>query len=72
MSAADSARRAAGLARLCELARGRTFDDFLFAPQFSVIARRDPDRIDLGSRLSAHLTLQRPIVSANMDTVTRA
>ena len=68
----DSARRAAGLARLCELARGRTFDDLLLAPQFSVIERRDPDRIDLTSRLSEHLTLKRPIVSANMDTVTRA
>jgi IMP dehydrogenase len=52
--------------------RGCTFDDFLFTPQYSVIERRDPTAIDLSSRLSEHLTLKRPIVSANMDTVTRA
>jgi IMP dehydrogenase len=51
---------------------GCTFDDFIFAPQASVIERRDPAAIDLSSRLSEHLTLKRPIVSANMDTVTRS
>ena len=59
-------------AALLDLVRGCTFDDFLLSPQFSVLERRDPARIDLTSRLSAHVTLQRPIVSANMDTVTRA
>jgi len=54
------------------IVRGCTFDDFLFTPQYSVIERRDPTAIDLSSRLSEHLTLERPIVSANMDTVTRA
>ncbi len=57
---------------LLDLARGRTFDDFLFKPQFSVLERRDPSMIDLGARVSEHITLQRPMVSANMDTVTRA
>jgi IMP dehydrogenase len=57
---------------LLDLVHGRTFDDFLFAPQFSVVERRDPAAIDLSSRLSEHITLRRPIVSANMDTVTRA
>lgn len=57
---------------LLELVRGCTFDDFLFAPQFSVLERRDPARIDLASRLSTHIVLRRPIVSANMDTITRA
>jgi IMP dehydrogenase len=57
---------------LLELVRGCTFDDFLLAPQFSVLERRDPARIDLRSRLTRCLTLARPIVSANMDTVTRA
>jgi IMP dehydrogenase len=52
--------------------RGCTFDDFLFTPQHSVLERRDPATVDLSSRLSEHLTLARPIVSANMDTVTRA
>ena len=51
---------------------GSTFDDVLFSPQRSVLARRDPARIDLTSRLSTNLVLKRPIVSANMDTVTRA
>src|SRR5919108_1249065 len=55
-----------------ERVRGCTFDDFIFAPQCSVIARRDPAVIDLSSRLSRRITLKRPIVSANMDTVTRA
>jgi IMP dehydrogenase len=51
---------------------GCTFDDVLFAPHFGVVVRRDPSRIDLTSRLSTNLVLKRPIVSANMDTVTRA
>ena len=41
-------------------------------PQHSVVARRDPAAIDLSCRVSQHLALRRPIVSANMDTVTRA
>ena len=57
---------------LSNLVRGCTFDDFLFTPQYSVLERRDPATIDLSCRLSEHLTLNRPIVSANMDTVTRA
>ncbi|HEX5819215.1 MAG TPA: IMP dehydrogenase [Gemmatimonadales bacterium] len=57
---------------LRDLVHGCTFDDILLAPQFSVVESRDPARIDLQSRLTARLTLNRPIVSANMDTVTRA
>jgi IMP dehydrogenase len=57
---------------LLDLVHGCTFDDFLFTPQYSVIERRDPASIDLSSRFSEHLTLKRPIVSANMDTITRA
>ena len=57
---------------LLDLVRGATFDDFLFTPQYSVLERRDPSAIDLSSQLSKHLTLKRPIVSANMDTITRA
>src|SRR5580765_8875376 len=55
-----------------EFVRGCTFDDFILSPQRSVLARRDPAAIDLSSRLSRRITLKRPIVSANMDTVTRA
>jgi len=60
------------MADLLELVRGGTFDDFLFSPQYSVVERRDPALIDLTSHLSRGLTLKRPIVSANMDTVTRS
>src|SRR5215203_3783538 len=55
-----------------ELVRGCTFDDFILTPQYSVLPRRDPDVIDLSSKLTRGITLRRPIVSANMDTVTRA
>ncbi len=55
-----------------DLVRGCTFDDVLLMPQYSVIERRDPSSIDLSSRLSQHIRLRRPLVSANMDTVTRA
>lgn len=57
---------------LLDLVHGCTFDDVLLAPQFSVLERRDPDTIDLSCRFSRGLRLKRPIVSANMDTVTRA
>jgi IMP dehydrogenase len=57
---------------LLQVVRGATFDDFLLTPQFSVVDRRDPSSLDLTSRLTQRLPLRRPIVSANMDTVTRA
>ena len=59
-------------ARMLEFARGCTFEDFILSPQRSVLVRRDPSVIDLSSRVSRRITLKRPIVSANMDTVTRA
>jgi IMP dehydrogenase len=55
-----------------DLVRGCTFDDFLLTPHRAVVERRDPAAIDLSCRVSQHITLRRPIVSANMDTVTRA
>ena len=63
---------ASGFDALSDLVRGATFDDFLLRPQYSVIARRDPSVIDLSCHFSTHITLKRPLVSANMDTVTRA
>ncbi len=57
---------------LGDLVRGATFDDFLLRPQQSVIERRDPSVIDLSCRFSTNIMLKRPLVSANMDTVTRA
>jgi IMP dehydrogenase len=59
-------------AEVLDLVRGCTFDDFILTPQHSVLPRRDPDAIDLSCRLTRGITLKRPIVSANMDTVTRA
>src|SRR5512147_3337832 len=58
--------------RVLDVVRGCTFDDFILSPQRSVLGRRDPAAIDLSCRLSRRITLKRPIVSANMDTVTRA
>jgi len=55
-----------------ELVRGCTFDDFILSPQYSVLPRRDPAVIDLSCKLTRGITLKRPVVSANMDTVTRA
>src|SRR5688572_7539979 len=55
-----------------DIVRGCTFDDFIMSPQRSVLARRDPSVIDLSCHLSRRIVLKGPIVSANMDTVTRA
>ena len=57
---------------LLQLVRGCTFDDFLFTPQEGILPRRDPNIVDLSARFSEGVTLKRPLVSANMDTVTRA
>src|SRR5919204_5156476 len=57
---------------LLQLVRGCTFDDSLLAPQLGVVPSRDPAAIDLTSRFTTTITLRRPLVSANMDTITRA
>ncbi len=46
---------------------GRTFDDFLFRPQHSPVARRRD--VDLSLPLVQGLDLTLPVVGANMDTV---
>ncbi|HVQ30184.1 MAG TPA: IMP dehydrogenase [Vicinamibacteria bacterium] len=46
---------------------GRTFDDFLFRPQHSPVARRRD--VDLSLPLTQGLDLSLPVVGANMDTV---
>jgi IMP dehydrogenase len=49
---------------------GKTYDDFLVRPQQGVVrSRRD---IGLTARLTRRLTLELPVVSANMDSVTEA
>jgi IMP dehydrogenase len=49
---------------------GKTFDDFLFRPQYGVARSRR--QVDLNSRFSRHINLSLPVVSANMDSVTGA
>jgi IMP dehydrogenase len=57
---------------LLQFVRGCTFDDFLLTPQLGIVPSRDPAVIDLTTAFSEHVTLKQPLVSANMDTVTRA
>src|SRR5215510_10851214 len=49
---------------------GRTYDDFLFRPQASPLASRR--EVSLRTPLTRRLTLELPVVSANMDSVTDA
>jgi IMP dehydrogenase len=49
---------------------GRTYDDFLLRPQLGVVpSRRD---VSLRTSLSRRISLELPVVSANMDSVTGA
>ncbi len=48
---------------------GITFDDVLLIPAYSEVT---PDRVTLGTRFSRNITLNIPVVSAAMDTVTEA
>src|SRR5437899_2992820 len=57
---------------LLSFVRGCTFDDFLLIPRLGVVPSRNPAMIDLTTRVTDHIMLNRPLVSANMDTVTRA
>jgi IMP dehydrogenase len=57
---------------LLNFVTGCTFDDFLLTPHMGVLPRRDPDAVDLSTNFSENIRMKRPIVSANMDTVTRA
>jgi IMP dehydrogenase len=51
------------------LGKALTFDDVLLVPAFSQVLPRDTS---LSTRLSRHITLNLPLVSAAMDTVTEA
>jgi IMP dehydrogenase len=56
---------------LLRLVQGSTFDDFLLTPQLGIVPSRNPAAIDLSTKLTTQIGLKRPIVSANMDTITR-
>ena len=49
---------------------GLTFDDVLLIPKFSDISSRS--QTDLSTQLSRNISLNIPLISANMDTVTEA
>jgi len=49
---------------------GLTFDDVLLVPKRSAVISRS--QTDLRTRLSTNISLNIPLISANMDTVTEA
>lgn len=53
-----------------EIKDGLTFDDVLLVPKRSAVISRS--QTDLRTRLSTNISLNIPLVSANMDTVTEA
>jgi len=52
-----------------KIQEGLTFDDVLLAPAFSTVHPRD---VDVSTRLTGTITLNIPILSAAMDTVTES
>src|SRR5258708_33231915 len=57
------------LATATGLATALTFDDILLVPQHSTVL---PNQVDVGTRLTRHIRLNVPLVSAAMDTVTES
>jgi len=53
-----------------DIREGLTFDDVLLVPKFSNITSRS--QTDLTTHLSRNISLNIPIISANMDTVTES
>lgn len=53
-----------------EIKEGLTFDDVLLVPKYSNITTRS--QTDLQTKLSKNISLNIPLISANMDTVTEA
>ena len=52
-----------------DLPIGLTFDDVLLLPQHSTVL---PAQVDVSSRLTKNISLNVPILSAAMDTVTES
>jgi len=55
--------------KLQEMVEGITFDDVLLTPQKSEVS---PRSVDVKTRLTRHINLNLPLVSAPMDTVTES
>ena len=53
-----------------DIREGLTFDDVLLVPKFSNISSRS--QTNLSTQLSRNISLNIPLISANMDTVTEA
>lgn len=53
-----------------EIKEGLTFDDVLLVPKYSNITTRS--QTDLSTKLSKNISLNIPLISANMDTVTES
>jgi IMP dehydrogenase len=53
-----------------DIVQGLTFDDVLLVPKRSPIVSRS--QTNLRTKLSSNITLNIPIISANMDTVTES
>src|SRR3989338_4469342 len=58
------------MVKTMEIREALTFDDVLLVPKKSVVGSRKD--ISLKSRLSKNISLNIPIISANMDTVTES
>ncbi|MBW1887029.1 MAG: IMP dehydrogenase [Deltaproteobacteria bacterium] len=52
-----------------DIKSGYTFDDLILIPEMSVVL---PDQVDVRTKFSRNITLNIPIVSAAMDTVTES
>ena len=53
-----------------DIREGLTFDDVLLVPKFSDVSSRS--QTDLSTQLSRNISINIPLISANMDTVTEA
>src|SRR5687768_2028071 len=51
------------------IATGLTFDDVLIAPRYSSVV---PSEVEVGTRLTARIAMNIPILSSPMDTVTES
>ena len=53
-----------------DIREGLTFDDVPLVPKFSDVSSRS--QTDLSTRLSRNISINIPLISANMDTVTES